>query len=100
MIENPEQKARELKLKQQASILAGKYQKVFSTQDGQVILADLMATFGLLRPVFKPVKQGDYFAYDPLTAALTDGGRAVIIYIREKLEPHAGEEKPKPKVIR
>ena len=100
MIENPEQKARELKMRQQFSLLASKYLKVFSSADGQVVLADLTSTFGLMRPVFKPVKKGESFAYDPLTAALTDGGRAVVIYIREKLEHQATEEKPKPKVIR
>ena len=95
-----EQKARELKAKQQAGILASKYAKVFGSADGQVVLADLAQTFGLDRQVFAPVKRDQHFAYDPLTAALTDGGRAVVIYIREKLRPVDGEEKPRPKVKR
>ncbi len=65
--------------------LAMAYQRTFASEDGQAVLADLRETFRLQGRVFTPVSAGSHFAYDPLTAALADGGRAVVLHIMAKL---------------
>jgi len=53
---------------------------------------------GLTSRVFTLADKGDHAAYDPLKAALIDGGRDVIIRIQEILSSPIVEEKSKPKV--
>ena len=62
--------------------LINAYQRAFSTDEGRIVLEDLEQRFGLAAAVFVPVKKENYHAYDPLTAALTDGARRVVIHIR------------------
>jgi hypothetical protein len=75
----------------------------FSTDDGKKVLDHLGATFGLNRRVFLPVNRGDHNLYDPITAALNDGARAVLLHILDVLaKPAQGEpeETKKKKVIK
>lgn len=80
---NPESTATNRRRAAQRLALA--YQRAFATEDGQAVLADLKETFRLEDRVFTPVSVGSHFAYDPLTAALADGGRAVVLHILTKL---------------
>ncbi|GAT33288.1 hypothetical protein TSACC_21701 [Terrimicrobium sacchariphilum] len=79
--------------------------RVFASEDGQRVLAHLETTFRVNERVFTPVRSGpDLYAYDAITAALTDGGRAVIIEIKRLLDaPSQGDaniEEPTLKVTK
>lgn len=76
---------RDLEKRQREQRLTNAYRRIFDGEEGRLVLEDLVATFRLEERVFTPVKKGDYFAYDPLTAALSDGARSVVIYIRKRL---------------
>ncbi|CAN5767646.1 hypothetical protein BH09VER1_BH09VER1_45660 [soil metagenome] len=84
MAENT-QAMRELERRRGGQRLAMAYQRVFASEEGQAVLRDLTETFRLHERVFTPVQAGGHFAYDPLTAALADGGRAVVLHILAKL---------------
>lgn len=80
------------------------YHLTFGTPEGQFVLKDLAKKFRLEGAVFNPVQKEGHHAYDPLTAALTDGGRGVVIFIKEILaQPFTGDgniTKPRNKVKR
>ena len=78
-------KQKEMEKRRQEQRLANAYQRAFATEDGRVVLADLRQLFRLEQRVFTPVRQGGHYGYDPLTAALADGARGVVIYIQERL---------------
>lgn len=84
-----ELKARDLARRQREQRLTNAYKRAFDGEDGQAVLEDLEATFRLTERVFTPVRKGEYFAYDPLTAALADGARGVVIHIRKRLQAKA-----------
>src|SRR5258708_2487817 len=79
------QEAREIEKRRAQHRLAMAYHRTFASEDGQAVLSDLTETFRLQGRVFTPVQAGSHFAYDPLTAALADGGRAVVMHILAKL---------------
>jgi hypothetical protein len=62
--------------------MAACYARIFSTADGQRVLADLRRKFGLQRLVFKTNSAG---RYDYLDAALRDGERRVLSEIEGAL---------------
>lgn len=75
------------------------YRRVFSTPDGQAVLADMSNAAGLTSRVFQLSDKGDHVAYDPLRAALRDGHRDAIIRINEILKTVVdADEKKTPKV--
>lgn len=77
---------RELARERAEQRLINAYHRAFATEDGRAVLEDLEGVFRLEGRVFTPVRTSqDAYAYDPLTAALADGGRAVLIYIQERL---------------
>jgi hypothetical protein len=78
-------KERETEARRREQRITNAYHRAFATEDGQAVLEDLAAVSRLEGRVFTPLKKDHHFAYDPLTAALADGGRAVLIYIRERL---------------
>lgn len=78
-------KERETESRRREQRITNAYHRAFATEDGQVVLEDLAGMFRLEGRVFTPLKKDHHFAYDPLTAALADGGRAVVIYIKERL---------------
>jgi len=53
------------------------------------ILEDLDATFGLNSPAFMPTQAG---TYDPLAAAIRDGGRRVLLHIHARLHAATHEK--------
>lgn len=65
--------------------LVNAYHRVFGTADGKTVLADLEASFGFRARVFNPTSKGNHHGYDTIQAALTDGARATIIHIHDKL---------------
>lgn len=92
------QRARKLKADQERGQRIALYRQVFGSKEGQIVLADMARAAGLTTRVFMLADKGDHSAYDPLKAALKDGGRDVIIRINEILSSPIEEEKPKPKV--
>jgi len=92
------QSSRKLKSDQEHGQRISLYRQVFGSTEGQAVLADLSKAAGLTSRVFMLADKGDHSAYDPLKAALKDGGRDVIIRIHEILSSPIEEEKPKPKV--
>lgn len=83
-------KQRDLKRRQHEQRITNTYKRLFASEDGKAVLEDLEESFRLADRVFLPVKAGDdVFQYDPLTAALTDGARSVVIYIRKRLAAKA-----------
>lgn len=79
--------------------LVNAYHRTFAVEDGQTVLADLERIAGYRAPVFQPVKTGgDVFAYDPITAALVDGARKLVIHIHAQLaRPCQGDANAQPK---
>jgi|694.fasta_scaffold17186_5 hypothetical protein len=77
------------------------YHRVFNSEDGRKVLANLRAYFRVDRPAFErsPMQR-----YDALAAALRDGQREVMLFIEHKLTlPTKGDadvEKPKTQVTR
>jgi hypothetical protein len=72
----------QLQRERNAQVIRNAYHRLFNSEDGRVVLADMAKTFGLNAPVFTPIKVGqDVYSYDPLTAAATDGARRVVIHI-------------------
>lgn len=70
-----------------AEALAACYARVFlGDADGERVLADLRAKFGLRRLCFRAASGA---AYDPLAAALMDGERRVMAEIESALETGA-----------
>ncbi len=84
-IKDNTQAMRELERRRANQRLALAYQRIFASDEGKIVLDDLTETFRLNRRVFTPVKAGGHFAYDALTAALADGGRAVVLHILSML---------------
>lgn len=77
---------RDWQRRQREQTVINAYHRVFATEDGAMVLDDLRSVFRQDEQVFTPVKRGDHFAYDPLTAALADGARGVLVYIRQRLK--------------
>lgn len=58
-----------------------KYRKLFNSKDGKLILQDLKKAAGYGKPSFI-YNDG----YDPIQAALNDGGKKLLAYILKKLD--------------
>jgi hypothetical protein len=62
------------------------YHRLFNSDEGKIVLADLRQSFGLDQPAFIPfATQADGLRFDPLAAAIRDGQRQVDLHIRAKL---------------
>lgn len=85
-----ESKKNQLERARERQRLINATKRVFGSEDGKLVLEHLTKTFRVNERVFSPVRKGaEHFGYDPLTAALTDGGRAVIIEINKLLDAPA-----------
>jgi hypothetical protein len=63
------------------------YKRVFSTEDGQLILEDLTAAFGWKLPVaLSTAAKPGIVSYDPLYMAIRAGQHEIYLYIQRKLE--------------
>lgn len=90
---------RRIEAERDESIRAEKYRELFNTPLGKWVLADMDRAHGYHERVFTLSDKGDHLAYDPLRAALKDGGRDVVIRIHNLIEtPLAKQEKKKPKI--
>lgn len=67
--------------------------RTLGTADGKIVMEHLAKTFRVNERVFTPVRSGaDVYAYDPLTAALADGARAVVLHLQGLVtEPSQGD---------
>jgi len=59
------------------------YHRVFTSEDGQIVLNNLKAYFEFGRPCFKRPMVGQ--PYDPIAAALRDGNHEAIMLIEANL---------------
>ncbi len=71
--------------------LAKCYARLFATDDGARVLADLRRKFGLSRLVWSKGEQG---RYDTIAAALTDGERRVMSEIENAIATGSVNSKP------
>lgn len=84
------QAAHALKVRQARQRVINAWARILESDDGKIVWEDLQKTFGLEAPVFRPIKaSGGVYQYDPLTAALGDGARQVLIYIKKASEEPA-----------
>lgn len=65
------------------------YHRVFNSEDGKTILADLEKVFGLHMPAFIPQTRGRHCEYDPTHAAIRDGQRQIHLHIQARLKAKA-----------
>jgi hypothetical protein len=70
-----------MKTEVKAHALAAAYRRIFLSDDGKAVLADLTAKFDPERPRFSRGKQ-----VCPITAAIIDGEGNVILEIRRAVE--------------
>jgi hypothetical protein len=82
-----ERRIKRLEREQATQTVVNAYHRAFRNQDGNVVLADLEAAFGINLPCFLPVgtRPGVQIAYDPLYAAVRDGQRQVYLHIMARL---------------
>lgn len=81
------------------------YHRIFNSEDGKIILADIEKSFSTNLPAFVTLNKGNgVFGYDSTHAAIRDGQRSIILHIKAKLAfPVKGDaniEKPKTRVRR
>lgn len=77
------------------------YHRVFKSEDGAMVLRNLRAYFRVDRPAFE---RSVTHPYDPISAALRDGQREVMLFIDHKLaqpvEGDANLPETKTKIVR
>lgn len=92
---------KELERQKDLQRITNAYHRVFGSEDGKLVLANLKAYFRMNRPAFE---RSLSHAYDPIAAALRDGQREVILFIDHKLsQPVQADgdiEQPKTTVTR
>ena len=80
------------------------YHRLWSSEDGKKVFADLASVFRLKMPSFLPGQDGKF---DPIAGAVRDGQKSVLLHIEEILrKPCRGDneadvdgQQQKPKVI-
>lgn len=78
-----EAKSRKVERARERQRLVNAARRVLESEDGRVLMEHLAATFRVNERVFTPVRAGaDVYAYDPITAALADGARAVVLHLQ------------------
>ncbi|GAT32335.1 hypothetical protein TSACC_2733 [Terrimicrobium sacchariphilum] len=78
-----EAKSRKVERARERQRLVNAARRVLESEDGQVLMEHLATTFRVNERVFTPVRSGaDVYAYDPITAALADGARAVVLHLQ------------------
>lgn len=76
----PIDKAEALKRERERQKNISAYQRIFSSKDGQTVIADMKHQFATESQVFLPG-----YDYNPVVAALRDGQRGVILHIEAML---------------
>jgi len=76
----PEDKAAALRRERERQKVTNAYHRVFSTKEGQAVIADLKAQFATESQVFLPG-----YDFNPVVAALRDGQRGVVLHIESVL---------------
>lgn len=93
---------KELERQKDLQRITNAYHRVFGSEDGKIVLANLKAYFRMNRPAFE--RGLSNHVYDPIAAALRDGQREVILFIDHKLsQPVQADgdiEQPKTTVTR
>lgn len=76
----PIDKAEALKRERERQKTISAYQRIFSSKDGQAVIADMKHQFATESQVFLPG-----YDYNPVVAALRDGQRGVVLHIEAML---------------
>ena len=76
----PEDKAAALRRERERQKITNAYHRVFTSKEGQAVIADLKAQFATESQVFLPG-----YDFNPVVAALRDGQRGVILHIEAVL---------------
>jgi hypothetical protein len=76
----PEDKAAAIRRERERQKTTNAYHRVFSTKEGQAVIADLKAQFATESQVFLPG-----YDFNPVVAALRDGQRGVVLHIESVL---------------
>jgi hypothetical protein len=77
--------------KRAAQRVVNAYHVIFSGPDGETVLNDIVAAFGIKAPSFIPTatRPGEPISYDPYYAAVRSGQHSVFLHIMAKLETPA-----------
>lgn len=83
-----ERNSKALDRKRHAQRIINAYHTVFAGPDGEVVLNDLTAAFGVNLPAFlsTTTRPGESITYDPIYAAIRDGQRSILLHIQAKLD--------------
>ncbi len=76
----PEDKAAALRRERERQKITNAYHRVFTSKEGQAVIADLKAQFATESQVVLPG-----YDFNPVVAALRDGQRGVILHIEAVL---------------
>ena len=89
-----------IRREKEAQCLVNSYHRVFGSDDGKAIIADLEKVFGMAMPAFLQKPDG---GFDTHHAAKRDGQADIMRHIRAKLlaesKGDAGIEKPKKRKV-
>ncbi len=73
---------KELERQKDLQRLTNAYHRVFASDEGKLVLANMKAYFRMNRPAYERTLG---HPFDPIAAALRDGQREVILFIEHKL---------------
>lgn len=84
---NEDREQRSLDRQRHMQRVINAYHVVFRGPDGEVVISDLIAAFGVNLPAFlsTATRPGENIKYDPYYAAIRDGQRSVFLHITAKL---------------
>lgn len=100
-----ERRVKQLERTRATQRIVNAYHRVFEGPDGEIVVNDMIAAFGLNLPAFLSVgtRAGSPIAYDTHYAAIRDGQRSVFLHITARLNAEvqgdANIEEPRDKVL-
>jgi hypothetical protein len=98
-----DRRLKQLERERKTARVVNAYHRVFSGNDGEIVLNDLSAVFGINLPAFLPLPNNSRDAYSPYYAAIRDGQRQVWLHIQARLEapmqPDGNIEEPRNRIL-
>jgi hypothetical protein len=98
-----DRRLKQLERERKTARVVNAYHRVFSGNDGEIVLNDLSAMFGINLPAFLPLPNNSRDAYSPYYAAIRDGQRQVWLHIQARLTvPVQGDgniEEPRNRIL-
>lgn len=71
--------------RRRAQRIVNAYHRTFNSEDGKIVLADLINVFGLDKPAFLNLAKPGEIRFDPVHAAKRDGQRDIKLHIEANL---------------